>query len=212
MAVDLLSSVKDLGCPRRGRRAEGCAEGQAERPQTYRQGRQTVTAGRIQRRRAGRDDIDHSWLFLPNFCNDVLSSANLSQSEYDRREEQQRSNRSKREHREIASRGRGRDRLQGTVPDGARADVFPMERMSRQMIAMGRHVSRECHVSREGPEPRKIECRDCDEEGHLSKDCEKPVGITRIKCNNCAPELRRRPPQPPPNHSYGEGVCDNYLR
>ncbi|KAK1506580.1 cellular nucleic acid-binding protein [Colletotrichum costaricense] len=47
-----------------------------------------------------------------------------------------------------------------------------------------------------GSEPRKIKCRNCDEDVHLSKDCERPDGITHIKSNNCALELRKRPAQP----------------
>ena len=46
---------------------------------------------------------------------------------------------------------------------------------------------------------RKIICRNCDAEGHVSKDCDKKKDWSRVTCSNCGEKGHglKRCPQPP---------------
>ncbi|KAI1347000.1 hypothetical protein F5Y01DRAFT_296360 [Xylaria sp. FL0043] len=53
---------------------------------------------------------------------------------------------------------------------------------------MCRNCDQEGHTSRECPEPKnmsKVQCRNCDEYGHDSRLCPKPRDYSRIQCQNC---------------------------
>lgn len=52
-------------------------------------------------------------------------------------------------------------------------------------------------MSRECPEPRVFRCRNCDEEGHQSRECGKPKDWSRVKCRNCE------------QFGHGAGRCPN---
>lgn len=38
---------------------------------------------------------------------------------------------------------------------------------------------------RDCDQPRVMRCRNCDEEGHESRQCPKPTDWSRVKCKNC---------------------------
>lgn len=40
-------------------------------------------------------------------------------------------------------------------------------------------------MSRDCDKPRVMKCRNCDEEGHTSRECPKPRDWSRVKCRNC---------------------------
>ena len=44
------------------------------------------------------------------------------------------------------------------------------------------HVSKECEKPRN---PATVTCRNCDEVGHFSRDCPKPRDYSKVKCSNC---------------------------
>ncbi|KAI0152931.1 hypothetical protein GGR57DRAFT_162921 [Xylariaceae sp. FL1272] len=53
---------------------------------------------------------------------------------------------------------------------------------------MCRNCDQEGHTSRECTEPKnmaKVQCRNCDEYGHDSRGCPKPRDYSRITCQNC---------------------------
>ncbi|KAI0456912.1 hypothetical protein F5B21DRAFT_118373 [Xylaria acuta] len=53
---------------------------------------------------------------------------------------------------------------------------------------MCRNCNQEGHISRECTEPKdmsKVQCRNCDEYGHGSRECPKPRDYSRIQCQNC---------------------------
>lgn len=54
-------------------------------------------------------------------------------------------------------------------------------------------------MSRECDKPRVMKCRNCDEEGHASRECPKPRDWSRVKCRNCNNfgHGEKRCPEPP---------------
>lgn len=44
------------------------------------------------------------------------------------------------------------------------------------------HMSKECEKPRN---PANAMCRNCEEVGHFSKDCPKPKDWSKVKCNTC---------------------------
>lgn len=65
-------------------------------------------------------------------------------------------------------------------------------------------------MSRECPEPKVFRCRNCDEEGHQSRDCPKPKDWSRVKCTNCSQfghgaKRCPHPPAEPEVNGWGDG-------
>jgi cellular nucleic acid-binding protein len=50
-------------------------------------------------------------------------------------------------------------------------------------------------MSKECDKPRVMKCRNCDREGHVSKECDQPKDWSRVKCTNCD------------NLGHGRGRC-----
>ena len=51
-----------------------------------------------------------------------------------------------------------------------------------------RNCEQEGHMSRECPEPRNpatVTCRNCEKVGHFSKDCDQPRDYSKVQCRNC---------------------------
>lgn len=67
----------------------------------------------------------------------------------------------------------------------------------------------EGHLSRECDKPRVMKCRNCDEEGHASRECPKPRDWSRVKCRNCNNfgHGEKRCPEPPAENA-GSGWGD----
>lgn len=56
--------------------------------------------------------------------------------------------------------------------------IYPLSVPSLVLTAFS-HRKSEC------PNERVMKCRNCDEIGHLSKECPKPRDYSRVQCNNC---------------------------
>lgn len=67
-------------------------------------------------------------------------------------------------------------------------------------------------MSRECDKPRVMKCRNCDEEGHASRECPKPRDWSRVKCRNCNNfgHGEKRCPEPPAENTGGDwgGIGD----
>jgi Zinc knuckle len=51
-----------------------------------------------------------------------------------------------------------------------------------------RNCNQEGHLSRDCDQPNNpanTKCRNCDEMGHFSRDCPKPRDYSRVQCQNC---------------------------
>ena len=48
------------------------------------------------------------------------------------------------------------------------------------------HMSKECDKPRN---PATVTCRNCEELGHFSKDCPKPRDYSKVKCSNCGESM-----------------------
>jgi hypothetical protein len=57
--------------------------------------------------------------------------------------------------------------------------TFPMKDQANFQSFSEGHRKGDC------TNPRKIVCRNCDEEGHESRECPKPRDYSRVKCSNC---------------------------
>lgn len=40
-------------------------------------------------------------------------------------------------------------------------------------------------MARDCTEPRKMICRNCDQEGHSSRECPEPINMAKMQCRNC---------------------------
>lgn len=40
-------------------------------------------------------------------------------------------------------------------------------------------------MARDCTEPRKLICRNCTKEGHLSRECPEPLDTSKVQCRNC---------------------------
>ena len=52
-----------------------------------------------------------------------------------------------------------------------------------------RNCNEEGHMSKECPNPRDpatMKCRNCDEMGHSSRECPKKRDYSRVQCRNCS--------------------------
>ena len=52
------------------------------------------------------------------------------------------------------------------------------------------HVSKECDKPRN---PATVTCRNCDETGHFSRDCPLPRDYSKVKCQNCGESMQSKP-------------------
>lgn len=48
-----------------------------------------------------------------------------------------------------------------------------------------RNCGEEGHRAKECEKERVIKCRNCDEEGHTARECDKPKDMSRVQCRNC---------------------------
>ena len=46
-------------------------------------------------------------------------------------------------------------------------------------------LGEEGHFAKDCTNERRIICRNCDAEGHQSRECPKPRDYSRVKCTNC---------------------------
>ena len=67
-----------------------------------------------------------------------------------------------------------------------------MGHFSKDCPTAGSNVCRNCgeegHISKECDKPRNpatVTCRNCESMGHFSKDCPKPRDYSKVKCSNC---------------------------
>lgn len=68
-------------------------------------------------------------------------------------------------------------------PQGHRAADCDKER-----VVTCRNCNKEGHISKECTEPKNpanTQCRNCDEMGHFSKNCPKPRDYSKVQCKNC---------------------------
>ena len=50
---------------------------------------------------------------------------------------------------------------------------------------MCRNCWEEGHRAKDCEKEKVMKCRNCDELGHMSKECSKPKDWSRVKCSNC---------------------------
>ena len=50
---------------------------------------------------------------------------------------------------------------------------------------MCRNCGEEGHRAKECDKERVFQCRNCDEYGHKSRECQKPTDWSRVECSNC---------------------------
>ncbi|KAL2386934.1 hypothetical protein RJZ90_000240 [Blastomyces dermatitidis] len=78
-----------------------------------------------------------------------------------------------------------------------------------------RNCGEEGHISKECDKPRNpdtVTCRNCEEVGHFSRDCTKKKDWSKVQCNNCKEmghTIRRCPKQAEEGDGYGDGGFAN---
>ncbi|OJD23040.1 hypothetical protein ACJ73_05609 [Blastomyces percursus] len=87
--------------------------------------------------------------------------------------------------------------------------------MEPRLLTKMRFCREEGHISKECDKPRNpdtITCRNCEEVGHSSRDCTKKKDWSKVQCNNCKEmghTIRRCPKQAEEGNGYGDGGFAN---